>query len=119
MAASRVGYVLLCLCCCFGGLAGFFAVLQGVDAYSGGLVAGDVYHGTHHVQNAVYASYEGDAFNGQANRLEYHSEHDHAGAGDAGSTDGRKHGSGNNNALLANGEVDSEYLGNKDGANAW
>ncbi len=50
--------------------------------------------------------------------LEYHSEHDHAGARDAGSTDGRKHGSGNNNALSANGEVDSEYLGNKDGANA-
>ncbi len=66
VAASRVGYVLLCLCCCFGGLACFFAVLQGVDAYSGGLVAGDIYHGTHHVQNAVYASDQRDAFNGQA-----------------------------------------------------
>lgn len=50
-------------------LGGFLCGSQGIDTYSGGLVAGDVYHGTHHVQNAVYASYEGDAFNGQATRL--------------------------------------------------
>ena len=53
-----------CALCSLGGLARLLALLQGVHAHGGGLVAGDVDDSAHHVQHAVDARNQCNALNG-------------------------------------------------------
>ena len=91
-------------------------MLPGIDTDGAGSVTGDVDHGAAHVQDPVDTGHQCDAFQRQANALQHHGQHDHAGAGNTGGADGGQGGGEDDGHLLGQGQVDTEDLGNENGA---
>ena len=83
-----------------------------------GSVARDVDHGAAHVEDAVNASNQGDAFDRQANRSKHHGEHNHASTRNArGANRGKRCGQ-NDGGHLAQRKVNAEARCNENRANA-
>ncbi len=94
----------------------FFLVAVDEDGY--GAVAGDVQAGAEHVEDAVDAGDERQAFDGQSDGLEYHGQHDEAGAGNARGADGGQGAGEDDHHHLSRGEVNAEDVGDEERADA-
>ena len=109
----RTAAVLFFVWNCSGGLLAVVR-LPGVDADGAGGVADDVQRGTAHVEQAVDAVDDADVRGRDADCIQHHGQHDHAGAGGTGGTDGGQRRRHNDDDHLHERQIDADALGEED-----
>ena len=97
-----------------GSLLGGLLALEAGDEQGAGGVAGDVQSCTAHVEQLVDTGDDGDAFDRQTDLRQDHGQHDHASAGDTGSTDGSERRGQDDHGHVAERQLDTVAAGDED-----